>query len=151
MGEADFVYVTYIAASPSRVWTGLSDPDWTRQCFGMQMESAWTSGAPFRFVKPDGRVESEGVMLEIVPRHRASLAWRSGMRGGAYGTLPEAVVTYRLEQMGDVVRLTVSETHAPPVDASYLAGARTGWPLVLSRLKTLLETGHPLPQLKPAS
>ena len=44
-----------------------------------------------------------------------------------------------------VVRLTMTEAHPTPIPAYLLEGGRTGWPMILSGLKSLLETGKPLP------
>ena len=65
--------------------------------------------------------------------------------------LPEAIVTYDIEELGsDVVRLTMTEAHPTPIPPNLLDGGRKGWPMILSGLKTLLETGKalaiPMPQ-----
>jgi hypothetical protein len=52
-------------------------------------------------------------------------------------------VRYEIE-LGDTVRLTTTEIHDEPIEEKYLEGGRQGWPMILSGLKTLLETGHPL-------
>ena len=49
--------------------------------------------------------------------------------------------------LGDVPRVPESESHEEPVDLDYLSGGRRGWPIVMSRLKTLLETGNPMPPI----
>src|SRR4029077_3022770 len=53
-------------------------------------------------------------------------------------------VTYEIEQAGEAVRLTMSESHDRPLDDDILSGGRQGWPALLSSLKSLLETGKPL-------
>jgi hypothetical protein len=59
--------------------------------------------------------------------------------------LPEAIVSYEVETIGDgVVRLTMIEAHPMPIPAHLLDGGRKGWPMILSGLKSLLETGKPL-------
>jgi uncharacterized protein YndB with AHSA1/START domain len=148
MDKPDFVYVTYIAASPERVWAALTEPELTRQTLGRRIESDWQSGGRFAAFEPDGKLESEGKVVTSEPPRFLSIAWEAAMIDGTYQTLPEAVVTFEIEPLGEVTRLTVSEFHAAPVDASYLEGGQTGWPLILSRMKTLLETGQPLASLK---
>lgn len=60
--------------------------------------------------------------------------------------LPECLVSYQIEQIGDgVVRLTMTEEHPTPIPAYLLEGGRKGWPMILSGLKSLLETGRQLP------
>ena len=92
---------------------------------------------------PDGRVGDSGKIVEFDPPHRMVLTWRNEfvpeMQAEGYSTL-----TYDLEKMADTVKLTL--THEMPVDQSKLIGAVSeGWPHILASLKTLLETGAPLP------
>jgi hypothetical protein len=53
-------------------------------------------------------------------------------------------VTYEIEQVGDAVKLTMSEQHDRPLSDDILSGGRQGWPAILSSLKSVLETGKPL-------
>ncbi len=53
-------------------------------------------------------------------------------------------MTYEIEPVGDVVRLTMTEAHDRPLSDDILSGGRQGWPAILSSLKSLLETGEPL-------
>ena len=53
-------------------------------------------------------------------------------------------MTYEIEQAGDAVRLTMTESHDRPLSDDILSGGRQGWPAILSSLKSLLETGQPL-------
>jgi hypothetical protein len=53
-------------------------------------------------------------------------------------------VTYDIEQTGDAVRLTMTESHERELPDDILSGGRTGWPAILSSLKSVLETGKPL-------
>ena len=60
--------------------------------------------------------------------------------------MPEAKVEFQIDALvADDVRLTVREFHHPSIDEKYKQGGRTGWPIILSGLKSLLETGRPLP------
>ncbi len=63
--------------------------------------------------------------------------------------LGPTLVTYDIEPVGDAVRLTMSEGHDRPLSDDILAGGRSGWPAILSGLKSLLETGK-APQIKMA-
>jgi uncharacterized protein YndB with AHSA1/START domain len=58
--------------------------------------------------------------------------------------LGQTLVTYEIEPAGNAVKLTMSEAHDRPLDDDILAGGRQGWPVILSSLKSLLETGEPL-------
>ena len=61
-----------------------------------------------------------------------------------FGELPECLVTYEIVQAGDAVRLTMTESHSWEVPPAILAGGQSGWPAILSSLKSVLETGKPL-------
>ena len=58
--------------------------------------------------------------------------------------LGPTLVTYEIEQAGDAVRLTLTESHDRPLSDDILSGGRQGWPAILSSLKSLLETGKAL-------
>lgn len=137
------LYVTYVAAAPERVWQALTSAEFTeRYFFGRRAESSWEAGAGWCLRMPDGRVDVAGTVLEADPPRRLSLSWRvEAMRD-----VPECIVTYAIEPVGDeMVRLTMEEAHPTPIPAELLEGGRRGWPMILSGLKTLLETGRPLP------
>ncbi|HEX8906762.1 MAG TPA: SRPBCC family protein [Longimicrobiaceae bacterium] len=140
------VYVIYIAAAPERVWEALTSGEYTRKYFfGRRIESDWKPGSKWALWMPDGRVDVRGKVLEADPPRRLSLGWRvewvEEMRH-----LPECIVTWTIEPVGDaMVRLTMEEAHPTPIPEELLEGGRQGWPMILSGLKTLLETGRPLP------
>jgi uncharacterized protein YndB with AHSA1/START domain len=138
------VYTTYIAASPDTVWTALTDPGWTRQYFfGRTIELEPKLGGTFILRMPDGRVDVQGRVVAYEPPRQLSVTWRvewiEEMR-----KLPECLVTYDIEALDGAVRLTMSEAHQWDVPDAMLAGGRMGWPLILSSLKSLLETGKPI-------
>jgi hypothetical protein len=58
--------------------------------------------------------------------------------------LPECLITYDIEPTGEAVRLTMTEAHSWEVPDAILSGGRSGWPAVLSNLKSVLETGKSL-------
>lgn len=138
------VYVTYIASTPEKVWQALTDPAFTRQYFGgMAIEVEPKEGGAFFLRNPDGSVHMSGRVIDWSPPRRFSCTWLiEGMPD--FRALPECLVTYEIEQAGDAVRLTMTEAHSWAVPDAILAGGRTGWPAILSSLKSLLETGKPL-------
>lgn len=153
MTRPDYSYVSYLAATPERVWEALTDAELTRKVYGERMESDWAEGSTFRALTPDGCVTSEGRVLAADRPKVLAYVWeRALVAGDELSPMPRAVATLTIEALGagDVVRLTVTEHHDPPVDESYLEGARRGWPLTVSRLKTLLETGRELPPIRRA-
>lgn len=136
------VYVIYIAASPQRVWQALTSAECTSQYFfGRTVDSDWRAGSPWVLRTPDGRVEVQGEVRESDPPRRLVVSWNLA----ADASLPECLVSYDVEQVGEnLVRLTMIEAHPTPIPAHLLEGGRQGWPMILSGLKTLLETGRPL-------
>ena len=62
----------------------------------------------------------------------------------AFRELPECIVTYEIEQAGGAVKLTMTESNSWDIPDAILEGGRTGWPAILSGLKSVLETGKPL-------
>jgi hypothetical protein len=62
--------------------------------------------------------------------------------------LPAAIVTFQIDDLSEVVRLTVSEFHPEGIDPKYVEGGRRGWPIILSGIKTLLETGRAMPRFE---
>ena len=147
MPKPQFVHVIYIAAPAERVWEALTDAELSRQLWGYRIEGDWRTGAHFRHVTADGKVIGEGDVLECDPPRRLTIAWRWALINGKRWNTPVASATCEIESLGEVTRLTVSETHDEPVDENYLEGARSDWPVIVSRMKTLLETGRPLPPL----
>ncbi len=144
MPAPQFVHVSYIAAPAGRVFAALTDAELARELWGFRIEGEWRAGGEFRQVTGTGEVAAAGEVLVCEPPRRLAITWRWALFGGERRAMPDASATCELEPLGALTRLTVSETHAEPVDEEYLAGGRDGWPLVVSRLKTRLETGRPL-------
>jgi uncharacterized protein YndB with AHSA1/START domain len=151
MAESRFVYVTYIRTTPEKLWRALIDPEFTRRYFvETWQECAWEAGAPWRMMTPDGRVFNSGRVLEIEPHRRLVLSWRHET-----DLYPEARdegysrFTFELEGQASSVKLTVIHEMDKP-DSKHIQIAAGGWPLVLSSLKSLLETGEPLEETRHA-
>src|SRR5689334_4743974 len=138
------VYVTYIAASPERVWQALTDPAFSRQYFfGFAVEVEPAAGGSFRLLYPDGRTHIRGEVVEWSPPRRFACTWLvEGVKELA--ELPTCLVAYDIEASGEVVRLTMTESHSWDVPEAILAGGQAGWPAILSNLKSVLETGTPM-------
>jgi uncharacterized protein YndB with AHSA1/START domain len=139
------VYVTYIASTDEKVWQALTASEFTRQYFfGRSVESDWQTGSPWNLRKPDGTVDVHGVVQNSERPHKLVITWKvAGVPD--LKDLPECIVSYEIESLGDcVVRLTMTEAHPAPIPAYLLEGGRQGWPMILSGLKSLLETGRPL-------
>ena len=139
-----FVYVTYIRTTSQKLWDALTKPEFIKQYwFNMTQQSDWKVGASWKMLFSDGRVADVGEVLEIDPPRRLVLKWANEFRPELKGEGPTRCV-YDLEQDGDVMRLTI--THTSERDgAKVIEAVSGGWPRVLSSLKSLLETGKPMP------
>ena len=142
------VFVTYIVTTPEKLWEALTNGESTKQYFfGRRIESDWKVGSPFKLVMEDGRIDSQGKVLESEPPRRLAVTWHVEWME-EFHHLPGAIVTFQIESLGDVVRFTVKEFHSEGLSKKYIEGGRRGWPITLSGLKTLLETGHPMPRFE---
>ncbi|MGH6956754.1 MAG: SRPBCC family protein [Caulobacteraceae bacterium] len=144
MAESRFLYVTYIRAAPERVWEALTNPETNRLFWGgYHQESAWRGGAAYRIVGPDGAVWDEGEVLVADPPRRLCVSWRH-LKDEAMKAEGASTATFDLEpQPNGTTRLTL--THAIGIEGSKLIDAVSGgWPMILSSLKSLLETGEAL-------
>jgi len=99
----------------------------------------------FRLWQPDGTLDVEGKVVICDPPRKLAVTWRV-MWIEEMRKLPECLVTYQIDDLGKVVRLTLTEAHQIDLDDKMLEGGRRGWPVILNNLKTLLETGHPMPE-----
>jgi len=141
MADSRFVYVTYIRTTPEKLWQALIQPEFTRQFWvGTWQESEWKPGASWRLMIPDGRVADSGEILEIEPQKRLVLRWRNEfkpeLREEGYSRM-----TYEIEPMGEAVKLTVIHEMDRP-GSKFIEAVSNGWPMILSGLKSLLETGQ---------
>lgn len=135
------VHVTYIATTPQRLWQALTDPDETARYWGHRNVSGWSTGDSWAHRRPDdGGDDVIGRIIEVDPPRRLVHTWASPNDADNPGR--HSTVTFDIEPDGDVVRLTVTHEDLP---ADQVDGTNRGWAKVLSSLKTMLETGVPLP------
>ncbi|MGB7035653.1 MAG: SRPBCC family protein [Xanthobacteraceae bacterium] len=138
------VYATYIAAPPDKVWLALTSAEFTKKYFwDRSVEIEPKPGGAFVLRLPDGRVNVQGNVVDWDPPRKLSVTWQVAWPD-EFRKLPECLVSYEIAQAGDAVRLTMTESHSWEVPEAILSGGRSGWPAVLSSLKSLLETGKPL-------
>jgi uncharacterized protein YndB with AHSA1/START domain len=143
MAESRFVYVTYIRTTAEKLWRALTEPEFTRQYWmATTHESAWKPGASWKILFADGRMADSGEIVEIEPQRRMVLKWR-------HEIIPDLTaegysrMTYELEQQGEAVKLTLLHEMDRP-DSKFIKAVSSGWPMILSSLKSLLETGESL-------
>jgi len=140
----DTVYVIYIASTPEKVWQALTTATFSRQYFfGFAIEMEPRTGGTFKVLAPGGSLHIDGEVIAHDPPHRLTVTWNVTWPG-LVDKLGNTFVAYEIEQAGDAVRLTMTESHECALDDDILSGGRSGWPAILSSLKSLLETGQPL-------
>jgi len=138
-----FVYVTFVRTTPERLWQALIEPEFTRQYWaGTWQESEWKVGAAWRIMIPDGRVADSGEIIEIDAPRRLVLTWRNEFRPELHAE-GYSRLSYVIEQQGDMVKLTVTHEIDRP-ESKFIEAVSSGWPAILSSLKSLLETGESL-------
>lgn len=139
--KTSFVYVTYIRSTPEKVFEAITRPEVARRYWGHENVSDWKPGSPWQHVRADAQrtVNVVGQVVETSPPRRLIITWASPSRAddpAAYSR-----VSFDIEPYEGMVRLTV--THDELESGSAMAqGIQRGWPIVLSSLKSLLETGQ---------
>jgi uncharacterized protein YndB with AHSA1/START domain len=144
--KPSFHYVIYIRTTPEKLWRALIEPEFTRQYWAATwQESEWHKGAAWRIMKPDGAVADAGEIVEIDPHKRLVLTWRNEFRP-ALTAEGFSRLTYELESQGDMVRLALTHEmlELPAGKSKFIDAVSSGWPAILSSLKSLLETGESL-------
>jgi uncharacterized protein YndB with AHSA1/START domain len=135
-----FVYVTYIATTPEKLWEALTKADFTEKYwFGSRIESAWKVGSPFKIHTGVADKDWQGEVLQCDPPRLLSYTFQVLGRKEHFSR-----VVFQLEQHGPVVKLTLTHDELDEKDDKFYTGISQGWPAVLSNLKSLLEGGHPL-------
>jgi uncharacterized protein YndB with AHSA1/START domain len=147
MSKPKFVYVTYIRTTPEKLWAALTDPRIVKKYwFGMTAESDFKPGSPWRLKFEEGRTADTGEILESVPPKRLVIKWRNEFKpelkteGYSRCTMEVEMADYYPDFGGKAVKLTI--THELEGDGTkFIEAVSSGWPKVLSNLKSLLETG----------
>jgi uncharacterized protein YndB with AHSA1/START domain len=146
MDKRQFVYVTYISTSPEKLWNALIDAKMTAKYWQHENVSDWKRGSKWEHRSSDKErtLKLVGEVIESSPPRRLVLTWAFPADGAREEK--HSRVTFEIEAIGDVVRLTVTHDRLEP-GSEMLRGITEGWPKVLSSLKSLMEVGKPLPKL----
>ena len=155
MTKPSYVYVTYIATTPEKVWQAFVDTDVMSQYwFGPKSDcvrvnvSDWKVGSTWEHQRLDNArtVDITGKVVEFDPPRRMVLTWARPEE--AKDEAKHSRLTIDVEAYIDgLVKLTINHVD---LDEQMFAGVSGGWPAVLSNLKTLLETGRAMPRMTSA-
>ena len=135
------IFEIYIKTTPERLWEAITDSEIrSKYQFGVHITSDWTPGSRFEMAPDGGSPLGEGENLEVNPPRRLVQTMRAlwGDDVKAEGT---SRITWEIEQVEDSCRLTVTHDQLREGANEQLYG---GWPMILSGLKTWLETGQKL-------
>ena len=136
------IYQVFIKASPEAIWEAITNPEFTAKYFyGSRIQF---EGGRRRSLSPDDDLWGDEPIFEEDPPRKLVHGWRS-LYSPELAAEEESRVTWEIEpQEGGYSMLTVvhDQLEGAPKTAASVSGA--GWMMVLSGLKTLLETGEPL-------
>ena len=134
------VYEIYIKTTPERLWQAITDPEQrSKYNFGSRQTSDWTPGSRYEAGHPAAPgLLGEGVNLEVEPPRKLVQSmralWSDEVKDEGFSR-----VTWEIEPVGDSCRLTLTHDQLREGANEELYG---GWPMILSGLKTWLETGE---------
>jgi uncharacterized protein YndB with AHSA1/START domain len=143
LAESDTVGVfeIFIKTTPERLWEAITDPaQRAKYSFGVETHSDWTTGSEYKAGVPGVVDIAAGENIEVDPPRRLVQSFTALWSDEAKAEGPSRV-TWEIEQVADSCRLTVVHDQLRPGANAELYG---GWPMILSGLKTLLETGETL-------
>ena len=135
------VFEIYIKTTPERLWEAITDPALrATYSFGVEIQSDWTPGSSYRASVPGVVDIAAGENLEVDPPRRLvqsyNALWSDDVKAAG-----SSRVTWEIIPVGDSCQLTVVHDQLAEDARPELYG---GWPMILSGLKTLLETGQRL-------
>jgi uncharacterized protein YndB with AHSA1/START domain/DNA-binding transcriptional ArsR family regulator len=134
------VFEIYIRTTPERLWQALVDPAIrAKYNFGAGVVSDWTPGSPLSMGAPNATsLLGEGEVIEVDPPrklvHTMRALWSDDVKGEGFSQ-----VTYEITQVEDSCRLVLTHDELREGANEEIFG---GWPMILSGLKTWLESGE---------
>jgi DNA-binding transcriptional ArsR family regulator len=140
--EMEKVFEIYIKTTPEQLWEAITSSEMRQKYnFGVGVTSDWTQGSHYLASHPKApALLMEGENLEVDPPRKLvqsfTALWSDDVK--REGT---SRVTWEIEPVQDSCRLTVTHDQLPEGANDEIYG---GWPMILSGLKTLLETGESL-------
>lgn len=138
------VYTIYIASTPEKVWQALTSAEFSRQYFfGHAVEVDLRVGGAFIVRTPDGSLHISGEVIECERPRKLTVTFNVNWPE-LVKKLGPTLVSWEIEQAGEAVKLTLIQSQDRELSDEILSGGRSGWPAILSGLKSVLETGKPL-------
>ncbi|HEU5076160.1 MAG TPA: SRPBCC family protein [Polyangiaceae bacterium] len=138
--KTSFVYVTYIRSTPEKVFEAITKPEIARRYWGHENVSDWKPGSAWEHVRANDQrtVELVGKVVEVARPTRLVITWANASQAADPASYTR--VSFDIAEYDGMVRLTVTHDDLE-VGSGMAKGAHHGWPMVLSSLKSLLETG----------
>jgi uncharacterized protein YndB with AHSA1/START domain len=141
--RTSFVYVTFIAATPDKVFEAITSAEISGRYWGHSNVSDWQTGSRWEHVRNDAAraVELVGRVIEHSPPSKLVISWVN--RSQEADAEAYSRVTFDIVPYDGMTKLIV--THDDLIRGSGMEeGVTKGWPIVLSSLKSYLETGSGL-------
>ena len=141
MNQEKFVYVSYIASTPEKVFDAITTPELARQYWGHENVSDWNVGSTWQHVRANDErtVQLIGKVIEHTPPTRLVISWANASQTADPAS--HSRVTFEIEPYDTMVRLTVTHDELE-AGGGMATGIKKGWPIVLSSMKSFLETGR---------
>ena len=137
MKSNEFVYTTYIRTTPEKVWSAITNPEFCRQYWVHVNISDWKKGSKWQHINESSKAcMIEGEILESLPPKRLVMTWAEPGSKAKSSRL-----TFEIEKIEDTVKLNVIHVD---LEGEMADKVSIGWPLVLSSMKTFLETNKAL-------
>lgn len=142
MDRPRHVFHVYIRTTPEQLWLAITDPEFTQRFFHRsRVSSVWRPGDRLAYWI-DGELAVDGTVLEADPPRKLVQTW-SFRASADERDDPPSRVTWEIEPLGDTCKLTLVHDDFPSETHTFRS-VGSGWPKVLSSLKSLLETGEAL-------
>jgi len=140
MSGSQFVYVTNIRTTPEKLWQALTTSEIIKQYrFGMSVESEWAVGSTWRMYA-DGSLMDSGEILESVPQKQLVMSWLNEWKP-EFKAEGYSRCVFEIEPTGASTKLTLTHSMDRP-DSKFIGAVSEGWSMVITNLKSLLETGE---------
>lgn len=141
MSKSTFEYVIYIRTTPEKLWEALTDSQFVRKYWlGATIECNWEKGSSWKMLFPDGRVADMGEILEIDPPRRLVIRWQNEWKPEFKAEGPTRC-SIELQTIDRAVKLTITHEIDRP-ESELIKALSAAWPITISNLKSLLETGE---------